>query len=394
MREAVIVSAVRTAIGTFGGSLAGLSAVEMGSIAAKEALQRAGVDPSAVDEVIIGNVLSAGLGQNVARQVALKAGLPGTVSCFSINKVCGSGLRAISLAAQLIKAGDADVVLAGGTESMSNSPYLLNKARFGYKMGNDTLVDSMICDGLWDIYNDYHMGITAENVAAQYGISREAQDAFALVSQQRAEAAVKEGRFKDEIVPVVMPQKKGEPKVFDTDEFPRFGSSLEGFARLRPAFRKDGTVTAGNASGINDGAAMTLVMSAEKARELGLKPLARIVSHASAGVDPSVMGYGPVPASRKALAKAGLTVKDLGLVEANEAFAAQALAVSAGLDLDPAFTNVNGGAIALGHPIGASGARIATTLIHELKRRNARFGLATLCIGGGMGTALIVENLQ
>jgi len=394
MREAVIVSAARTAIGTFGGSLAGLSAVEMGSIAAKEALQRAGVDPSAVDEVIIGNVLSAGLGQNVARQVALKAGLPGTVSCFSINKVCGSGLRAISLAAQLIKAGDADVVLAGGTESMSNSPYLLNKARFGYKMGNDTLVDSMICDGLWDIYNDYHMGITAENVAAQYGISREAQDAFALVSQRRAEAAVKEGRFKDEIVPVVMPQKKGDPKVFDTDEFPRFGSSLEGFARLRPAFKKDGTVTAGNASGINDGAAMTLVMSAEKARELGLKPLARIVSYASAGVDPSVMGYGPVPASRKALAKAGLTVKDLGLVEANEAFAAQALAVSAGLDLDPAFTNVNGGAIALGHPIGASGARIATTLIHELKRRNARFGLATLCIGGGMGTALIVENLQ
>ena len=394
MREAVIVSAARTAIGTFGGSLAGLSAVEMGSIAVQAALQRAGVDPSAVDEVIIGNVLSAGLGQNVARQVALKAGLPGTVSCFSINKVCGSGLRAISLAAQLIKAGDADVVLAGGTESMSNSPYLLNKARFGYKMGNDTLVDSMICDGLWDIYNNYHMGITAENVAEQYGISREAQDAFALVSQQRAEAAVKEGRFRDEIVPVVMPQKKGDPKVFDTDEFPRFGSSLEGFAKLRPAFKKDGTVTAGNASGINDGAAMTIVMSAEKARELGLKPLARIVSYASAGVDPSVMGYGPVPASQKALAKAGLTVKDLGLVEANEAFAAQALAVSAGLDLDPAFTNVNGGAIALGHPIGASGARIATTLVHELKRRNVQFGLATLCIGGGMGTALIVENLQ
>ena len=394
MREAVIVSAARTAIGTFGGSLAGLSAVDLGAIAVQAALQRAGIEPSAVDEVVLGNVLSAGLGQNVARQVALKAGLADTVPCFGLNMVCGSGLRAISLAAQLIKAGDADVVVAGGTESMSGSPYLLPKARFGYKMGDDTFVDSMIRDGLWDAFNNVHMGITAENVAATYGITRAAQDQFALASQQRAEAAIKAGRFKDEIVPVSIPQKKGDPKVIDTDEFPRLGATLEGFEKLRPAFKKDGTVTAGNASGINDGAAVLIVMSADKAKALGLKPLARIVSYASAGVDPSIMGYGPVPASTAALAKAGLTIKDMGLVEANEAFAAQALAVCAGLDLDPARTNVNGGAIALGHPIGASGARIATTLLHEMGRRKTQYGLATLCIGGGMGTALIVENLQ
>ena len=394
MREVVIVSAVRTAIGTFGGALAGLSAVEMGAIAVKAAITRAGISPSDIDEVIIGNVLSAGLGQNVGRQVALKAGLPDTVSCLSLNMVCGSGLRAISMAAQLIKAGDAEVVLAGGTESMSNAPYLLNKARFGYKMGDGSFVDSMLRDGLVDAFSNTHMGITAENVAEKYGITRAAQDQFALTSQLRAEAAIQAGRFKDEIVPVVMAQKKGDPKVFDTDEFPRFGATLEGLVKLRPAFKPDGTVTAGNASGINDGAAMLIVMSADKAKELGLKPLARIVSYASAGVDPALMGYGPVPASRKALAKAGLTVKDLGLVEANEAFAAQALAVTADLGLDPALTNVNGGAIALGHPVGASGARIATSLLFEMKRREVKFGLATLCIGGGMGTALIVENLH
>jgi len=394
MREVVIVSAARTPIGNFGGTMAGLSAVDMGKIAVLAAMERAGIDPASIDEVIIGNVLSAGLGQNVARQVALKAGLPDTVSAMGLNKVCGSGLRAISLAAQIIKAGDAEVVLAGGTESMSNSPYLLNKARFGYKMGHETFVDSMISDGLWDIYNNVHMGITAENVAEKYGITRAAQDQFALTSQTRAEAAIKAGKFTEEIAPVLLPQKKGDPKVFDTDEFPRFGATLEGFEKLRPAFKKDGTVTAGNASGINDGAAMLIVMSADRARELGLKPLARIVSYGSAGVDPAVMGYGPVPASSKALLKAGLSVKDLGLVEANEAFAAQALAVTADLGLDPAITNVNGGAIALGHPIGASGARIATTLLYEMKRRNVQFGLATLCIGGGMGTALVVENLQ
>jgi len=286
------------------------------------------------------------------------------------------------------------VVLAGGAESMSNAPFLLNKARFGYKMGNDILVDSMIRDGLWDIFNDYHMGLTAENVAEKFGITRAAQDRFALASQQRTEAAIKAGRFAEEQVNVLLPQKKGEPKVFDTDEFPRAGTTLEALEKLRPAFKKDGTVTAGNASGINDGAAMLLVMSAEKAKELGLKPLVRIVSYASAGVDPAIMGIGPVPASRKALAKAGLSIKELGLVEANEAFAAQALAVTADLGLDPGRTNVNGGAIALGHPIGASGARIATTLIFEMKRRKVQFGLATLCIGGGMGTAMIVENLQ
>ena len=393
MREVVIVSAARTAVGNFGGALAGLPAVELGRIAAQGVLSRISVDPNLIDEVVVGNVLAAGLGQNVARQVALKTGLHSSVSAFSINKVCGSGLRAISLAAQIIKAGDAEVVLAGGAESMSNAPYLLDKARFGYKMGDGAFVDSMIRDGLMDATHNYHMGITAENVAAQYGISREAQDRFAAGSQQKAEAAIKEGNFKDEIVPVTLPQKKGEPKVFDTDEFPRFGTTADSLGKLRPAFKPDGTVTAGNASGINDGAAMLLVMSGDKARDLGLKPLVRLVSYASAGVDPSVMGYGPVPATQKALAKAGLTVKNLGLVEANEAFAAQALAVMAGLGLDPAITNVNGGAIAIGHPIGASGARIATSLLYEMKRRDVQYGLATLCIGGGMGTAVIFENL-
>jgi len=393
MREIVIASAARTPTGSFGGSLAGIDAVELGRIAAEAAIERAGIDSSVIDEAIIGNVLSAGLGQNIARQVAVRAGLPLETSCLTINKVCGSGLRAISLAAQVIKAGDADVVLAGGTENMSKAPFLLEKARYGYRMGDGALVDSMIRDGLWDAYNDYHMGITAENVAEKWGITREAQDQFALGSQQKAEAAIRAGRLSDEIVPVIIPQRKGEPKVFDTDEFPRFGATIEGMTKLRPAFKKDGTVTAGNASGLNDAAAMLIVMSADKAKELGVKPLARIVSYGSAGLDPAIMGYGPVPSSRKTLEKAGLTVKDLDLVEANEAFAAQALAVMKDLELDPEKTNVNGGAIALGHPIGASGARIATTLLHELKRRNGRYGLATLCIGGGLGTALIVEGM-
>jgi acetyl-CoA C-acetyltransferase len=392
MREIVIASAARTPTGSFGGSLAGIDAVQLGKIAAEAAVERAGIEKTAIDEVIIGNVLSAGQGQNVARQIAIHAGLPEEASCLTINKVCGSGLRAVSLAAQIIKAGDADVVLAGGTENMSKAPYLLEKARYGYRMGDDSLVDSMIRDGLWDAYNDYHMGITAENVAERWNISREEQDQFAFTSQQRAEAAIREDRFKDEIVPVMIPQRKGDPKVFDTDEFPRFGTTLEGLAKLRPAFKKDGTVTAGNASGINDAASMLVVMSAEKAKELGVEPMARIVSYGSAGLDPQIMGYGPVPSSRKTLAKAGLTVKDLDLVEANEAFAAQALAVMKDLELNPEITNVNGGAIALGHPIGSSGSRIATTLLYEMKRRKSRYGLATLCIGGGLGTALIVEG--
>ena len=392
MRDIVIASAARTPTGSFGGSLAGIDAVQLGKIAAEAAVERAGIEKAVIDEVIIGNVLSAGQGQNVARQIAVHAGLPEEVSCLTINKVCGSGLRAVSLAAQIIKAGDADVVLAGGTENMSKAPYLLEKARYGYRMGDDSLVDSMIRDGLWDAYNDYHMGITAENVAERWSISREEQDQFAFTSQQRAEAAIREDRFKDEIVPVMIPQRKGDPKVFDTDEFPRFGTTLEGLSKLRPAFKKDGTVTAGNASGINDAASMLVVMSAEKARELGVEPMARIVSYGSAGLDPQIMGYGPVPSSRKTLAKAGLTVNDLDLVEANEAFAAQALAVMKDLELNPEITNVNGGAIALGHPIGSSGSRIATTLLYEMKRRKSRYGLATLCIGGGLGTALIVEG--
>ena len=392
MRDIVIASAARTPTGSFGGSLAGIPAAQLGKIAAEAAIERSGIKKSDINEVIVGNVLSAGQGQNMARQVAIHAGLPVEVSCLTINKVCGSGLRAISLAAQLIKAGDAEVVLAGGTENMSQAPFLMEKARYGYRMGDGTLVDSMIRDGLWDAFNNYHMGITAENVAEQWKISREQQDQFALSSQQRAEAAIKAGRFTDEIVPVTIPQRKGEPRVFDTDEFPRFGSTIEGMAKVRPAFKKDGTVTAANASGLNDAASMLIVMSAEKAQELGVTPMARIVSYGSAGLAPQIMGYGPVPSSRKALTKAGLTVSDLDLVEANEAFAAQALAVMKDLELDPEKTNVNGGAIALGHPIGSSGSRIATTLLHEMQRRKARYGLATLCIGGGLGTALIVEG--
>jgi len=393
MREVVIVSAVRTAVGSFNGTLAGMTAADLGAIAAAEAIKRAGIDGSLVDEVLCGNVISAGLGQNIGRQVAIKAGLPQEVSAMSLNKVCGSGLRAISLAAQLIKAGDAEVVLAGGTESMSQAPYVLPKARFGYRMGNATMIDSMVNDGLTDAFSGVHMGITAENVAAKFGISREEQDKFAVQSQNRAEAAIKAGKFKDEIVPVMIAQKKGDPIAFDTDEFPRAGATYDSLAKLKPAFKKDGSVTAANASGINDGAAFLVVMSADKAKELGLKPLAKIVSYASAGLDPQIMGYGPVPSSKKALAKLGISAKDLDLVEANEAFAAQALAVCKDLELDPEKTNVNGGAIAIGHPVGASGARIAVTLIHELRRRKGKLGLATLCIGGGLGTSLVIEAI-
>ncbi|MFV0437626.1 MAG: acetyl-CoA C-acetyltransferase [Desulfopila sp.] len=391
MREIIIASAARTPTGAFGGTLAATPAVELGRIAAEAAIERAGIDKSVVDEVIVGNVLAAGLGQNVARQVAVRAGFPEEVSAMTINKVCGSGLRAVALAAQVIKAGDAEVVLAGGTENMSLAPYLLEKARYGYRMGDNTLVDAMIRDGLWDAYNNYHMGITAENIAERWDISREQQDQFACTSQQRAEAAITAGRLKDEIVPVEIPQRKGAPKVFDTDEHPRFGTTLESLAKLRPAFKKDGTVTAGNASGINDAASMLVVMSADKAKELGVEPMARIVSYGSAGLDPKIMGYGPVPSTRKTLQKAGLSVSDLDLIEANEAFAAQSLAVMKDLELDPEITNVNGGAIALGHPIGSSGSRILTTLLFEMQRRKSRYGLATLCIGGGLGTALIVE---
>ncbi|WP_018132971.1 acetyl-CoA C-acetyltransferase [Effusibacillus pohliae] len=391
-REAVIVSAVRTAIGSFQGSLAGIPATELGSIVLKKALSRAGVSHEQVDEVIMGNVLQAGLGQNPARQAWIKAGFHESVPAVTINKVCGSGLKAVMLAAQAIKAGDADVILAGGMENMSRAPYLLEGARAGYRMGDGKVVDSMIRDGLWCAFFDYHMGITAENIAEKYGLTRDEQDEFAAWSQQKAEAAIKAGRFRDEIVPVEIPTKKGDPLIFDQDEFPRAGTTKEVLAKLRPAFKKDGTVTAGNASGINDGAAALLVMSAEKARELGLKPLARIAAYASAGLDPSVMGLGPICATRKVLEKSGLSMNDIDLVEANEAFAAQSLAVGKDLEIPREKLNVNGGAIALGHPIGASGARVLVTLLHELEKRNGKRGLATLCIGGGQGVAMVVER--
>lgn len=393
MKEVVIVSAVRTAIGSYNGSLAEVSAVELGALVIKEAITRAEIDPAEVEEVIMGNVLQAGLGQNPARQSALKAGLAIEVPALSINKVCGSGLEAVNLAARAILAGDADIIVAGGMESMSNAPYLLEKARRGYRMGHSELIDSMIRDGLWCATNDYHMGITAENVAQKYDITREMQDELAAISQEKAARAIAEGRFKEEIVPVVIPQKKGDPIVFDTDEHPKKGTTVEKLATLRTAFQKDGSVTAGNASGLNDGAAAFVVMSLDKAKELKLTPLARIRSFASAGVDPSIMGMGPVPASLKALAKTGLTVKDLDLIEANEAFAAQFLAVGKELGFEREKVNVNGGAIALGHPVGASGARILVTLLHAMKQRSAKVGLATLCIGGGQGVATIVEKM-
>ncbi|WP_126428855.1 acetyl-CoA C-acetyltransferase [Brevibacillus marinus] len=393
-REVVIVSAVRTAIGKFQGSLASVSAPKLGAVVLEAALAKAGVAKEQVDEVIMGNVLQAGLGQNPARQAAIHAGLPQEVPAMTINKVCGSGLKAVHLAAQSILLGDADVVLAGGMENMSQAPYLLEGARDGYRMGDQKVVDSMIRDGLWCAFNDYHMGITAENLCDQYNLTREEQDEFAAWSQAKALRAIAEGRFKDEIVPVAVPQRKGEPVVFEVDENPREGITAESLAKLRPAFKADGRVTAGNASAINDGAAALLLMSGSKARELGLKPLARIVANASAGVDPRIMGIGPVPATRRALQKAGLTLEQIDLIEANEAFAAQSLAVGKELGFDRSKLNVNGGAIALGHPIGASGARVLVTLVHELqKREGAKYGLATLCIGGGLGVASIVEKL-
>jgi acetyl-CoA C-acetyltransferase len=392
MKEVVIASAVRTAIGSFGGSLKDVPAVDLGALVIKEALKRANVKPELVEEVIMGNVLQAGLGQNPARQSVIKAGLPVEVSAMTINKVCGSGLRAVSLACQMILAGDADVIVAGGMENMSRAPYVLDTARWGQRMGNGSMVDVMINDGLWDAFNQYHMGITAENIAEQWKLTRAEQDEFAANSQIKAEKAIKEGKFKDEIVPVVIPQRKGDPIIFDTDEYAKAGTTAEKLAKLKPAFKKDGTVTAGNASGINDGAAALVIMSAEKAEELGIKPLAKIVSYGSKGIDPSVMGYGPVGATKKALEKANLKIEDIDLIEANEAFAAQSLSVAKDLGFDMAKVNVNGGAIALGHPIGASGARILVSLLHEMQKSDAKRGLATLCIGGGMGTTVIVER--
>ena len=392
MREVVIVSAARTPIGSFGGSLKGIPTRKLGAIAIKAAVERAGIKPEMVEEVIMGAVLQGGLGQNVARQMTLDAGLPIEVPAMTINKVCGSGLRAVELAAQIIKAGDADIVVAGGAENMSATAYAMPAARWGARMNNAQMVDMMVNDGLWDAFNGYHMGITAENVAEQWGITREELDEFSVISQNRAEEAIKAGKFKDEIVPVEIPQRKGDPIIFDTDEFPKFGTTMEKVAKLKGAFKKDGVVTAANASGINDAGAAVVVMSKEKADELGIKPLCTIKSYASAGVDPSIMGVGPVPASEKALKKAGLTVADMDLVEANEAFAAQSLAVRKDLGLDPEKTNVNGGAIAIGHPIGASGCRILISLIYEMMKRDSKYGLATLCIGGGMGTALVVER--
>ncbi|GAC1426570.1 MAG: acetyl-CoA C-acetyltransferase [Ktedonobacteraceae bacterium] len=391
LQEAVIVSAVRTAIGTYGGGLAEVPAVKLGEIVIRAALERAYLKPSQVDEVIMGNVLQAGLGQNPARQAAINADLPMEVPATTINKVCGSGLEAVALAALFIRLGEAEVIVAGGMESMSRAPYVLEKARFGYRMGDGQLVDSMIRDGLWDAFNQYHMGITAENICTECHLNREELDAFALESQQRAVHAIEAGTFRDEIIPVEVPGKKGTT-LFQQDQQPRAETSAEGLAKLRPAFKKDGMVTAGNSSGLNDGGAAVVVMSRSKAQALGLKPLATIRSSASAGVDPQVMGLGPIPASRRALEKAGLTVSDLDLVEANEAFAAQSVAVGKELGFDRSKLNVNGGAIALGHPIGASGTRVLVTLLYEMQRRNAHYGLATLCIGGGQGVAMIVEH--
>lgn len=392
MKEVVIVSACRTPIGSFGGSLKSVSAADLGAITVKEAIKRAGIAPELVEEVVYGNVLQAGLGQNVARQVSIKAGLPVETTAVTINIVCGSGLKTVAMAAQAIKAGDADIIVAGGTENMSAAPYVLPAGRWGARMNNSTMVDAMVNDGLWDAFNQYHMGITAENVAEQWGITREEQDAFAVRSQNLAEAAIKAGKFKEEIVPVEIPQKKGEPVVFDTDEYPKFGASIEKMAKLKPAFKKGGTVTAANASGINDGAAALVVMSKDKAQELGLSWLCEIVSYATGGVDPSIMGVGPVASCTKALAKADMTIDDIDLVEANEAFAAQSIAVARDLKFDMDKVNVNGGAIALGHPIGDSGARILVTLIHEMIKRDSKTGLATLCIGGGQGQTMIIKR--
>lgn len=392
MKDVVIVSAVRTAIGSFGGGLSSLSAVKLGETVISAALEKAGVAGDQVDEVIMGQVLTAGCGQNPARQSSINAGLPNTTPALTINKVCGSGLKAVHMAVQAIRCGDADVVVAGGQESMSQAPHVLPNSRNGQRMGNWNMVDTMITDGLWDAFNDYHMGITAENLAEQYEISREAQDEFAAASQQKACAAIEAGKFVDEIVPVTIPQRKGDPIVVDKDECPRAGTTAEKLSGMRPAFKKEGTVTAANASSLNDGAAAVVVMSKEKADELGLEPLAIIRGYANAGVNPEIMGIGPVTATQSCLEKAGWTVDDLDVIEANEAFAVQSLSVGKELGWDADRVNVNGGAIALGHPIGASGCRVLVTLLHEMKRRGQAKGLATLCIGGGMGVSLAVET--
>ena len=392
MHEVVIVAATRTAVGSFQGGLASIPAPQLGAIVVRRLLEQTSVAAEQVDEVILGQVLTAGSGQNPARQTAIHAGLPFSTPAFTLNKVCGSGLKALHLAAQAIRCGDADVIIAGGQENMSLSPYVMPGARTGLRMGNAKVVDTMIEDGLWDAFNDIHMGITAENLVEKYNLTREQQDAFAAASQQKATAAIAAGRFVDEITPVSIPQRKGDPVIFDTDEQPRAGTTAESLGKLRPAFKKDGSVTAGNASSLNDGAAAVMLMSAKKAKELGLPVLARIVAYANAGVDPSIMGIGPVAATQKCLSKAGWTVADLDLIEANEAFAAQSLSVNQELGWDTDKINVNGGAIAIGHPIGASGCRILVTLLHEMIRRDARKGLATLCIGGGQGVALAIER--
>ncbi len=390
MKDVVIVSAARTPIGVLQGALSTVSAADLGSLVIKEALHRANISGDMVDETLFGCVLQAGKYQGIARQAAVNAGIPVEKPALAINMICGSGLRSVAMATQAIKCGDADIVLCGGTENMSQAPYVVNQMRKGNKMGDCAMMDSMVIDGLTDAFHKYHMGITAENVAEKFGITREMQDAFALRSQQNAEKAQKSGRFKDEIVPVTVKTKKGDV-VISEDEFPKHGTTMETLAKLKPAFKKDGTVTAGNASGINDGAAALVLMSADKAKELGITPIATIKGYASAGVDPSIMGVGPIEASKKALKQAGISVKDLDLIESNEAFAAQSIAVANELGFDMDKVNVNGGAIALGHPIGASGARILVTLLHEMQKRNAKHGLATLCIGGGMGTSLVVE---
>ena len=393
-KKIVLAGAVRTAIGKMGGALANVPAATLGSIVIKEALKRANVAPDQVDEVLMGFVLQAALGQNVARQAAVNAGIPIEVPALTLNNVCGSGLKCVNMAAAMIEAGEADIVVAGGMENMSSAPYALTKARFGYRMNNATMIDTMVNDALWDAFNGYHMGITAENVAEKYGLTREMQDEFAACSQQKCEKAQAEGRFDDEIVPVPVKVKK-ETVMFAKDEGPRAGVTAEGIAKLRPAFKPDGgTVTAANASGINDGAAAIVVMSEEKAKELGVTPMAEWVTGASAGVEPSIMGIGPVAATKKAMAKANLKVEDMDLIEANEAFAAQSLAVAKDLNFDMAKVNVNGGAIALGHPVGASGCRILVTLLHEMQKRGSNYGLATLCVGGGMGVASIVKNYK
>lgn len=392
MNSVAIVSAVRTAVGKFGGSLKDFNPGQLGSIVLKETLKRSEVNPVDIDEVIIGNVLPAGHGQNVARQAAIAAGIPIEVSSYTVNKVCGSGLKSVILGAQSIMTGDAEIVLAGGVECMSQAPYLLKKARWGAKMGNDEMVDSMVYDGLWDIFNDYHMGVTAENVAQKYNVTREDQDEFSAKSQNKAESAIQAGKFKNEIVPIEVPQSKGSPISFSQDEFPRFGTTQETLAKLKPAFKKDGTVTAGNSSGINDGAAAILLMDSEIAEENGIKPLATIEGYGSYGVEPGLMGMGPVHATRIALERADMNISQIDLVELNEAFAAQSVAVIRELKLNPDIVNVNGGAIALGHPIGASGTRILVSLLHELKDRNCRYGLSSLCVGGGQGISMIVRR--